>query len=402
MKQRFLLVVAIIFSSFTLFAQPNSVKTASSNFDFYTYKHPIHKDKYRITILTPMYLDSFDLKKNIAHIPKYAQAGIDFYEGAMIAADTLNKMGYKINMYVYDSKSQYMNLQSLIISDKLDSTDVIIGNVGGDDLKLIADFAKAHHINFVSAVSPADADQSNNPFFTILQPRLISHIQRIHKQINNKQPSAKVLFIHRNSTSEKNAYQYYVNDQSNKSINPITELELTTNEIDEKYLLAKLDSNAENVICLAILDPAIAYKNLKILNAFSLKGYRLKVYGMPTWDNIKELKSAEDLPETNIYVTTPMMVDNYTASNRYINDKYKNRMGSAPSDIVYKGFESVYYFANLLNQYGTPFNNYLSNNSYSFITPYKIVPTKEEDKFLFFENKFLYIIRYQNGTMTYE
>jgi hypothetical protein len=56
----------------------------------------------------------------------------------------------------------------------------------------------------------------------------------------------------------------------------------------------------------------------------------------------------------------------------------------------------------MMKKYGVPFNDNLGDNSNSFITPYKIMPVKENGIHQFNENKFLYLMRYENGIMTYE
>jgi hypothetical protein len=49
-----------------------------------------------------------------------------------------------------------------------------------------------------------------------------------------------------------------------------------------------------------------------------------------------------------------------------------------------------------------PFNEHIGESAYSFITPYKIVPVKEKGNIKFYENKYLYLVRFENGIMTYE
>jgi hypothetical protein len=77
-------------------------------------------------------------------------------------------------------------------------------------------------------------------------------------------------------------------------------------------------------------------------------------------------------------------------------------MGSTASEIVYKGFEATYLVANLLQQFGTPFNQKFNENGFTFITPYRLMPVIDDFKLKYFENKFLYIVKYKNGLMTYE
>ena len=366
-----------------------------------TYPTPIKKERYKIAVLTPLFLDSIDLEKNLAHIPKFMMPGLDFYQGIQIAADTLRKQGFKLDIYIHDSKSNYLNVQNIIESDKLDSMDLIIGNASVSDLKLFGEFAKSKKINFVSAVSPSDADQVNNPYFTILQPRLASHIEKMHKHINARHPEDNVFYIHGSSQSEKNGLNYFQNDLINSIPGRYKAIELIDENLMMSQLRKNIDSNYNTTIVLGILDPSTTYKYLKVLAPFAEK-YNLTVYCMPTTEAIKSLSKTDEFPNMPVYYTTAYIIDKITPASMFITQKYKARMGGMTTDVVYKGFESLYYFANLMKKYGVPFNERLSDNSNSFITPYKIMPVKEKGILQFNENKFLYLMKYENGIMSYE
>lgn len=397
-----IIILFLLLSAFTAEAQhsPFFDEDNSSEQEF-QFPQAEKKDRYKIAVLTPMYLDSVDLPSNLALIPKFMLAGIDFYQGVMIAADTLKKKGLKLDVYIYDSKSSYMNVRNLIDSDKLDSMDLIIGNASVADLKLLADFARKNLINFVSAVSPSDAGQDFNPYFTILQPRLASHIERLHKHILSKYPEDNVLFIHRNQTAERNALGYFMNDILNPLPVRFSTLEMEDDTLDLKMVRMHIDTNYSTTIVLGILDAAATYNILKALQPLASRR-KLTIYCMPTTEAVKALNKTDEFPGMTIYYTTSYIIDRITPASLYITRKYKNLMGSAPTDVVYKGFESMFYFAHLLRKYGVPFNNNINDMSASFITPYMIVPVKENGKLRFFENKFLYLVHYDNGVMSYE
>lgn len=401
--KKLLILMFITLCSLSLFSQRKMISeqdTKSEVKDF-IYPRPVKKDRYKIAVLTPMYLDSIDLDKNMAHLPKFMMPGIDFYQGVRIAADTLKKMGFKLDIFVYDSKSFYLDVKNLIESDKLDSIDLIIGNASVSDLKLLGDFAKKRQINFVSAVSPSDAGQTLNPYFTILQPRLASHIEMMHKHINRKYPEDNVVYVSRKSQAEQNGLNYFKNDLLNSLPGRFKEIELKGDEIQMNEIIKKIDTSYNTTIFLGILDPLITYKNLKILSEYA-KRYRLKVYCMPTTEAVKSLNKSDEFPNMPVYYTTSYIIDKITPASQYISREYKSHMGTAPSDVVYKGFESLFFFSNLLKKFGVPFNSKIGDNSYTFITPYKIVPVKENGSLMFYENKFLYLLRYEDGIMIYE
>ncbi len=378
----------------------NLLATDTSSFSF---PKAVKKARYNIAVISPLYLDSFDLAKSLTNLPSYAIPGLDFYQGARLAADTLNSMNFTFNLFIFDSKSKYIPVKLLTTTDKLDSMDVIIGNVGGEDVKLLAEFAKAHKINFYSAVSPSDADQKNNGYFTMLQPKLQTHVERIAKKITNSFSTSNIIYTHRGMQNELNAFSYFKKEIGNKLTNPMAEVIVSDLGFEEQ-IKNKLDKNNQNILVMGLLDAKVAYNYLKIVNLYLLEGYSIKVYGMPTWENIKAFQQETEFPELEIAYTSPMMVEKNLTGSQYIINSYKAKMGGNPTDNVYKGFEAVYYTAHMLNRYGAPFNgNYGEpNSSYNFLIPYRIGTAKISNDDQLFENKFLYFIKYKNGVMGFE
>jgi hypothetical protein len=223
----------------------------------------------------------------------------------------------------------------------------------------------------------------------------------MHQHINYRSSEDNVIFAYRNTSAEKNALTYFKDDIINTLPGRFSDLIIKNNEISEEQIKARIDSNYNVSIVLGVLDPAVTYSLLKNLDPLGKK-YRIKVYCMPTTEAITALGKTNEFPNITVFYTTSYIIDQITPASIYINREYKKKMGSTPSDVVYKGFESLFFFSNLMYKHGVPFNNKISDNSYSFITPYKIVPVKEKGSIKFFENKFLYLIRYDNGIMTYE
>jgi len=202
--------------------------------------------------------------------------------------------------------------------------------------------------------------------------------------------------------TEKNALNYFKQDVLNTLPGKFAEMEIKEGgTLDIRSLIKKIDTTYGTTIVLGLLDPDMTYQYLKILSPYA-KRFGLKVYCMPTSEAIKAFSKTDEFLGMPIYHTTSYIVDKITPASMYINRQYKKLMGSAPADIVYKGFESLYFFAHLMKKYGVPFNEKIGDNSYTFLTPYKIVTVKEKGVARFYENKFLYIIRYEDGIMNYE
>lgn len=399
-----LLVLLALITNTMLYAQRGVVvkEERPSQMAFFKYPPAEKKDRYRVAVLTPMYLDSVIWDKNLAQLPKFMMPGLDFYQGITIAADTLRQQGIQMDIHVFDSRSSSMNVADLIASDTLSSMDLILGNASASDLKLLADFAKKNLINFVSAVSPSDAGQQFNPYFTVLQPRLATHIEKMHRYINSRFPEDNVVYIHRKASTEVNALGYFKNDVLNKLPARFQAMELKNDStIDIKAFQALIDTNYRTSILLGVLDASVTYKLLKQLAPLADR-FGLKVFCMPTTEAVKALGKPDEFNNLLVYYTSSYLIDRNTPASLYVAKAYRERMGGPASDVVYKGFESLYFFGRLLERHGVPFNEHLSDNAYAFITPYKIMPVRDKGAIRFYENKFLYLIKYQQGVMTYE
>src|SRR5438552_15661222 len=73
--------------------------------------------KHKIAIFTPLYLDSaFDNLSNYRYekqFPKFINPGLEFYEGAQLALDTLAKEGAPLEVFIYDTRSKESLAQQL-------------------------------------------------------------------------------------------------------------------------------------------------------------------------------------------------------------------------------------------------------------------------------------------------
>ena len=88
----------------------------------------------------------FMLKK---YAPTEQERMIEFYEGFLLALETLKNEGYSFDIDVYDSGESTQTLDSLITSGALNECDIIFGALYPTHNKQLATFAKQHNIPLV-------------------------------------------------------------------------------------------------------------------------------------------------------------------------------------------------------------------------------------------------------------
>jgi len=359
-----------------------------------TQKKPV----YRVDVLLPLYLSTLvkDGKAVYKKPPEYTMGAINFYEGISIAAAAMNKQHLKLEINIHDITEANEKPEILIKNKKLDSTDLILAYVQSNDIPELAAFAKKEKINFVSALSPADADTKDNPYFILLQSTLNTHLnQLVSFAAKEYARNPKFILYSKNSGGEKEAYQ---------QIKTALETDKNTKEIDcsqfnftPESFAKHFDSTKVNVLFVSTLDMAHTEKILNTLAAMP-SSYRFEIFGMPSWKYLKGLTQSGAYMRLSIYYTTPFYYDPTTAPGKYVNTEYNLTYGGEPSEFVYRGYESMYWLCHLLEQYGTVFNTRIKDVSAAPFTRFEIRNTYAADNdFLYLENNKLYILHYQNG-----
>ena len=119
---------------------------------------------------------------------------------------------------------------------------------------------------------------------------------------------------------------------------------------------------------------------------------------MPNWEGFSTLnKKIKDSQRNLSYIYTNSYYNEKTDSiSKLLQDIYLNNYKGRPSEYAYKGFEIMYNFSRILNDNLNQFTKYISEDSYSLFTKYKILPVFNEKKTRsidYFENKQLYYLR---------
>lgn len=359
-------------------------------FNVPAFAREIKKDTYNIALYAPLYLDSVNTDMPTRSLPRYILPGLDFYEGAQLAIDSLQQQGVKLNVTVYDSKNK-QNLSGA----NLINTDLIIAAVGTPEIKDLSDIAKKKQINLVSATYPNDAGVNENPFFIITNSMLKTHSEALQRYLQDGFATKNILVIHRDTPFEKriaaDIKSEYEKMQSTKKTRP-REVVWDDNMSDlalSQYLLA----DRPNLVIVTSLEEANAKAIIRRLST-QMSTYPIQVFGMPTWD-IMKFKEPE-FKGMAIYYTTPYFNDKTDAYSRYINDYWKRVYKSRPSDMAFKGFELTWYFVKQLTTNGVYFNKDINDPNKKVFSSFNYQPIylKEGDKEPdYFENKNIYIIQ---------
>jgi hypothetical protein len=316
------------------------------------------------------------------NLPKTMLPGLDFYNGVLMAVDSLKKSSTTFDIRIIDTKQKNNSLTTLLTDSGLQKPALIISAVTNKaDTKLIADFALAQQTPMVSAVFPNDAGVTNNPFFTILNPTLKTQCEAIYNYIQTNFSKNTILYLKKKGATE-DYIQNIIVDNNSKTSKSFLNIEVA-DSISFADLVPYLDSTKQNILLCGSLKESFGASIVKTLNEHP--AYKTTVIGMPTWDGEKSLNAAN----VEIIYASPFYFNGNEKLLKQLTAAYKLKYLGRPSDQFFKGFESMLYFTSGLSSKPTPVFN-----SFKLMPVYNADNKSQVD---YLENKNLYFFRKQNG-----
>ena len=380
------------------------VDTAQHRVD--TIQHRVDSSRATIAIFAPLYLDSaydasgtYRFDKNF---PKFINPGLEFYEGAQMALDTLEKEHVALNVRIYDTRAAGIPLQRQLDSAIAQGAQLLIGQVtNAAELQQMATAALKANIPFINSNYPNDGGITNNPSLVILNSTLRAHCEGIYRYLQRNYPTKPLVFFRKKGTQEERVKGYFT-DLDKKTAGVPLKIKYVTLEdnFDAAAIAANLDSSATQTVCIAgSLDDEFATKICFQL-AYLSKSYHTTIIGMPTWDNL-DLSRPEYAGEEITY-TTPFYINPTDTLVKIINQNFKTKFYSRPSDMVFRGYESTWHFAKLLLLHGKELGSSLGEKKFKVFNDLEITPVflnRQTMTLDYFENKKLYFIRKQDGNV---
>ncbi|MBD0331882.1 MAG: amino acid ABC transporter substrate-binding protein [Chitinophagaceae bacterium] len=362
--------------------------------------------RHKVAVFAPLYLDSvFDAAYNYRFgktFPKFINPGLEFYEGAQLALDSLKRVRAPLEVFILDSRSRRGIVQQLN-STELKDVEMFIAHANLPEVRLLADAAKKRKIPFISATLPNDAGVTNNPYFVILNSTLRTHCEGIYRYLQKYNSLDRIVVFRKNGVQEDQIKNYLKEFGQTTASAPlkIDFVDIGAN-FTSAQLIPKLDSTRKTVCIAGSLDESFGNSLAQQL-ALVKDDYPLTIFGMPTWDamnfNKPEFTNVEIIYSTPFYYYRPDRLSTQITTN------FTAQFNGRPTDMFYRGYEVMLRFALLLLDTKKDVASNLTRKGNYIFTNFDIQPVFLNRKNMtldYFENKRLYFIRVWNGVKTWQ
>lgn len=353
----------------------------------------------KVAVLAPLYLDSaFSGGLTENNIPRYVMPGLEFIQGAEIAFDTLSANGFKVEGHLIDSKSSFYSVPWMIKFGRLSDYDLIIGSVKEPEFSELAVFAAQKNIPFISVTYPNSGGIRKDSLLTIVNSSLRAHCEGIYSYLVQKHSLDNIYLVKRKSENRITDIFKDLNQTEPKSLLRIKTISFDT--INPALLRKQIDTSRPVVLIGASLNETFALMLADAAFPIQISN-KVTLIGMPNWDGFRDLYNKNRFTDFPILVTTPHVDENKNDFSSFLGNQYFTKYRSRPGDMAYKGFESVYYFTNILMHYPDEFMTHLNEDrfacfhTFNFRPVYLSSPTEVD----FFENKHLFFQQILNGQL---
>lgn len=359
--------------------------------------------RHTVAIFLPLYLDSaFDASGEYRYgknFPKFLNPGLEFYEGAQLAADSLNKTGARLNVIVYDTRSGKKPLAAVLQQPEMQEAELIIGHVGYGEIRPLAEFAKKKNIPFINTNTPNDGGVTNNPNMVILNSTMRTHIQSMYKFLQRGYGTSPIVVFRKKGVQEDALQKYFV-EIENSTVTVSLKLKFVTlnNNFTTTQLKPYLDSNRVTMCIAGSLDEQFAKDLTKQLASLN-NTYPVQIMGMPTWDIFNEFQKKE-YRGLEIFYSTPFYNAKMDKVSITITNYFKNNLYSRPTDMVFRGYECLLHFGKLLIEHGPNLSSSIGEKKYKVFTDMDIQPVflnKQSPTLDYFENRKIYFVKMLDG-----
>jgi lysM domain protein len=251
----------------------------------------------------------------------------DFYSGALMALDSLQKMGFSLTVNVYDSNGNAQGVKAISSSEGLKNSQVIIGPFSPSAFNALSETITSDNIAILAPLSNRNIELRPNVFQTV--PTIEVQQNSMISFINQKYPDANIVLL-----SDANS-----KDMNEKLLSSFSQAKNVDNI---QGIQSALNKEATNIVFVSSDDVVFLSDVIRIL--YNIAGINGK---NKNYNIIMATLDKGDAYDHNSISNSQLSALKFTypAANRYAGEsnpfikKYLKTYKISPSKYAFRGFD---------------------------------------------------------------
>lgn len=393
---------------------PDSIKVGPLPNKRDTANAAVYADVYNVAIMLPFQLDANDYQRSKTPINEEVtiypatRVALDFYQGALIAIDSLREIGLSVNVYFYDTESDSATVAGLLQKTEMQDMHLFIGPVGAKTLPLVTQYAKEHN-RYIICPAPASGKLLlDNPYVCKAVPSNSTQMDQMAAFVAGHYRNENVVVLKSGLEKDmtyfeifRNNFADYVSGYGDKYRDSAAVG--TVGKYDADALEKYLEAGKVNVLVVPSTDLAYVTGFLTKMNALSPRTYdkyQFVIFGMNVWQDWDNM-DVHYLQKFNLHLASPNYINYDDREVKNFVRAFRAEYNTDPGKFGFMGYDVTLYHLLGLRDYGTDLSAHLLQNASTVAhTGFDYSQTGEESGYENHYVQFLWYHDYQQNAVT--
>lgn len=286
--------------------------------------------------------------KQINENPKHKNADLsnacrEYYQGMLIAADSLKNAGFNIDITVFDTERDTIKFKKILATDAVQNADFILGPVVKEGQLMMQNFKNKKNAFHLSPLFTFTKTKIIDAKAISAYPDLTYYADYFLQYLKSENLTGNIIILIGKDAADKSLANYLKQAVKLETGFKVKTLEITKNkEIVRQFLF-----NLNNIIFMASDDESQVNAALKSISDSAINN-QVITFGLRKITDFKNI-NLTTCTSSNLHIITPFYVDyNDTLTKTFVLT-YRNYYETEPTEFAFVGYDqfimSIYTYA---------------------------------------------------------
>ena len=295
---------------------------------------------------------------------------VEFYEGILLALDSLKRQGVSVDLHVYDSGNKWGSIQPILTRPEMREMNLIIGPVYDTHIAEAAAFADTTGIRLVVPFARQIDAVFTNPYIYQVNTPQSYFYSEVYDRFFLQFPHPNVIFFDSPEEKDDEMIDGFKRELNYRGV-PYTVL-LADTATNKDTILSCLDTERTNVLMMTSeksgsLNNMVPVFQLVVRDTAAAK-FDIHLFGYPQYQ-VYTSNHLSSFYEIDTYFYSSFYTNNLLPESKAFHQKYRRTYSKEIVNRYPKyailGFDIAYYFLKAMHLYGTDMDNRIGEMRYT-------------------------------------
>ena len=286
---------------------------------------------------------------------------IHFYEGALLAIQSLKEEGIPVRLEVFDTEQRESRIRNLLSSGQLQNSDLIIGPVYPDELKVVGEFSNRLLVPVVSPLSQSEEITRKNPLMYQVNPARQTVAEKTAEYIlkNYREHNLILVRMGNQESPQEAEWLRYLNEKSYDGAFSRPAVRICDfRKLGINGLRSMLMPDRKNVIMLPTQNEAEVSVGVSNIHTLA-PNFDITIIGSNRYQQFESINQ-EYFHDGQLEYLAPYWPE-YTAEiTRSFVRRFRDYFKTEPNQYSMQGYDVTYFFGKAVYLYGSDFSRCLN------------------------------------------